>query len=245
MDAWSHRALRMRKPAFPHLRKNYKNNLTSINILPKGKLIDVCMIACSLSINLSQRSIVKNLCIVSTTLLLSACTSVPPYKEPPPDQASATLTIALGNDYGQSSISYGRADANGCLEFPPLLSTGSVRTYTPTGPAPKDVKIPADGPQILRYHREIGRNASAQACTIDLRFVPKKDAHYVVTSNTRYESTKSPSLWSGETTTSKEICMVYLLEMDETTGLKPVPIKQINVNPARLFGPSCAKVAAN
>ncbi len=185
----------------------------------------------------------KNLCIVTTTLLLSACGSVAPYKEPPPDQASATLTIALGNEYGQSSVSYGRADEDGCLEFPTLLAGGSVRSYKQAAPAPKDVRIPADGPQILRYYREIGRNASAQACTINLRFEPKKDAHYVVTSDKRYETSKSQSWWSGEQTTSKEVCMVYLLELDDKEGLKPVPIKQIGVNPTRFGVPGCPKVA--
>tara|TARA_Y100000296_G_scaffold43455_2_gene49931 strand:+ start:2745 stop:3311 length:567 start_codon:yes stop_codon:yes gene_type:complete len=179
--------------------------------------------------------------ITATTLLVSACGSVQPYKEPLPDQASATLTIALGNEYGESSLSYGRADEDGCLEFPTLYASGNVRDLQQTRPAPKTLKIPAGSPQLLRYYRQIGRNASARACTINLRFEPKKDAHYLVTSDKRYETGKSKSWWSGEKTTSTEVCMVYVLELDETEGLKPVPIKQVGVNPTRFGVPGCPK----
>lgn len=189
----------------------------------------------------------KNISAVSLSaaaaLLLSACGSVQPYKEPLPGQASATLTIALGNEYGESSLSYGRADEDGCLEFPALYASGNVRGLEQKPPAPRNVKIPAGSPQILKYYRQIGRNASALACTINLRFEPKKDAHYLVTSDKRYETGKSKSWWSGEQTTNTEICMVYVLELDEKEGLKPVPIKQVGVNPTRFGVPGCPRVA--
>jgi len=75
------------------------------------------------------------------------------------------VTSALDQKQPQSkpnptSLGYRVPPAGGCLEFPSLLTTGSVRTHNPSRPAPKDMKIPAEGPQILRYRREIGRNAS-------------------------------------------------------------------------------------
>lgn len=190
----------------------------------------------------------KTLSCATVTLaaatLLAGC-SVAPYKEPAPDRASATLNIALGSEMGETTLAYGRADEDGCLEFPPLFKSGSVRVPKTEQPAPKVVRIPADqGPQILRYYREIGRNAGARACTINLRLEPKKDVHYLITSKNRYESQKTPSWPFGEGTKTTEICMVYIFEMDQQEGLKPTAVQSVAINPTRIGVPGCPKADA-
>jgi len=181
--------------------------------------------------------------ITTTTLLLSGCGSIQPYQEPAPDQGSATLTIAFRNEIGVSSLSYGRADEDGCMEFPSLHSAGSVH-FKPKRlkPAPKDVRIPANGPQILQYSWVTSYSSGSPVCTFTLRFEPKNGGHYLVTNDNSIQSEKRKALLFGDNTVYTEKCMVYVQELDENKGMKPVSIKPIAVAPTRLGYPGCPRV---
>jgi hypothetical protein len=178
--------------------------------------------------------------IATTTFLFAGCASVPPYMAPPPNEASATLTIAIGNEDGESKLSLGRKDADDCLEFPVLYSFGSVRVRSEESPVPKEIKIPVGKPQIFQYRRNKGRNSSAQFCEINMQFVPEKDTRYLIVSGNRYleSENKIREFFAGP----KEECLVRVFQKDDKDALKPVAIEQLKIKPTRLGVPGCPKV---
>jgi len=180
--------------------------------------------------------------ILASTLLLAACGSVKPYQEPAADQPSANLTILLGRQPGEATVSYARPDEEGCLEFPPLQRYGNDRYQVEKNPpVPKTVKIPAGTPQIIQYYRQIGRNASAQTCSIALKLTPKQGVDYVLTTSNSYK-TRSEKNWLGfESTNTTESCIVYLLEMDADQKLAPADFKRVFVAPSRFGVPGCPR----
>ena len=175
--------------------------------------------------------------LVTSPLLLAGCASVPPYKEPAPNEASASLSIEFGSETGDLKISYGKTDANDCFEFSPLYAVQNSRPGNEKTRPAKQVTIPASEPQVLRYNR-IDYN---EYCDINLGFVPQQGRHYVLRTDNRYLAPENdlPAFFGGG---SKRQCVVELFRKDAGDVLSSVQFDRLPIKPTRIGISGCPKI---
>jgi hypothetical protein len=175
--------------------------------------------------------------VTATTVLLAGCASVAPYQAPLPGEASASLFIEFGVETGEVQISYGKSDSGDCFEFSNLYKTkNSISGNEKKRPA-KQVTIPANGPQVLRYNR-VDYN---EYCDINLRFMPQQGKQYLLRTDSRYLKPESelPAFFGGG---AKSQCIVELFRKDAGDVLSPVKFDKLPIKPTRIGYPGCPKI---
>lgn len=192
-----------------------------------------------MSVNSQRSTLAMKLChlLVVSPLMLAGCASVAPYQAPSPNEASASLTVEFGRETGDLELSYGMTDADDCFEFSTLHAVRSLRSGNDKPRPAKEVSIPANAPQVLRYNR-VDNN---EFCDVNLRFVAQQGAQYVLRTDNRYlkQESDAPAFFGGG---SPRQCVVELYRKDAGNVMSPVQFERLPIKPTRMGFPGCPKV---